>query len=196
MNPYEITYIVRPDLDEDETRAAVEAVTERLRQANAEIIAVLPWNPPRRRMAYTIRDFGDGFYITTVFRVEPQALAGLENFLKLNDRILRYLLVQATDLNIRQAEQRLQQQQQAAAAPRPQPAMAGSPAAAPAATATPSAPAEGSVVTDPVPAASEAASETAEATETTSEAPSVETHMVAGEEPAAVAVEPPAETQE
>lgn len=120
MNPYEITYIVRPDLDEEETRATIDGVTSRLEAANAEMLATVPWNPPRRRMAYTIRDYGDGFYVTTVFRLDPQAVKPLENVLKLNERILRFILVQATDMNIQQAQQRLQQQQQAA--PRPQPA--------------------------------------------------------------------------
>lgn len=125
MNAYEITYIVRPDLDEEQTRGTVEQVTGRLQAAGGEIIAALPWNPPRRRMAYPIRDFGDGFYVTTVFRMDPQALRPVENALKLNERILRYLLVQATDFNIKQAQQRLQQQQAAAAAPRPAPVPAG-----------------------------------------------------------------------
>jgi small subunit ribosomal protein S6 len=121
LKPYEMTYIVRPDLDEEQTRATVEQVSARITGAGGELIAALPWNPPRRRMAYTINDFGDGFYVTTVFTIDPQALRGVENALKLNDRILRFLLVQATDLNIKQAQQRLQQQAAAAAAPRPQP---------------------------------------------------------------------------
>lgn len=119
MNAYEITYIVRPDLDEDQTRAVIDQVTGRLESASGEILAVVPWNPPRRRMAYTINDFGDGFYVTTVFRVDPQELRGIESTLKLNDRVLRYLLVQATEMNIKQAQQRVQQAQAAAAAPRP-----------------------------------------------------------------------------
>ena len=71
-------------------------------------------------MAYPIKDFGDGFYVTTVFRIDPSALRPIENTLKLNENILRFLIVQATDLNIKQAQQRVQQQQAAAQAPPPQ----------------------------------------------------------------------------
>jgi small subunit ribosomal protein S6 len=124
LNPYEITFIVRPDLDEDGTRAAVESVTSRIQRSGGEIIATLPWNPPRRRMAYPINEFGDGFYVTCVFRLDGGEIKPLENALKLNDRILRYLLVQATEQNIQQARQRLAQQM----APRPQPVPAGAPA--------------------------------------------------------------------
>lgn len=117
MNPYEMTFIIRPDRDEDGTRAVAEAVTGRISAAGGEIIAAIPWNPPRRRMAYPIKDFGDGFYVTTVFRIDPSELRPIENTLKLNENILRFLIVQATDLNIKQAQQRLQQQAAAAAAP-------------------------------------------------------------------------------
>ena len=121
MNPYEMTFIIRPDRDEDGTRAVAESVTGRISAAGGEIIAAIPWNPPRRRMAYPIKDFGDGFYVTTVFRLDPSALRPIENALKLNENILRFLIVQATDLNIKQAQQRLQQQQAAAQAPPVQP---------------------------------------------------------------------------
>jgi small subunit ribosomal protein S6 len=125
-----MTFIIRPDRDEDGTRAVAESVTGRISAAGGEIIAAIPWNPPRRRMAYPIKDFGDGFYVTTVFRIEPSALGPIETALKLNDNILRFLIVQATDLNIKQALQRVQQQQAAAAAPPPQQAAAPSPAGA------------------------------------------------------------------
>jgi small subunit ribosomal protein S6 len=115
-----MTYIVRPDLDDEQTRAVIDTVATRVQTSGGEIIATVPWNPPRRRMAYSIRDFGDGFYVTTVFRVDAPALRPLENALRLNDRILRYLLVQATETNIKQAQQRMAQA--AAPAPEPQPA--------------------------------------------------------------------------
>jgi small subunit ribosomal protein S6 len=125
LNPYEMTFIIRPDRDEDGTRAVAESVTGRISAAGGEIIAAIPWNPPRRRMAYPIKDFGDGFYVTTVFRIDPEALRPIENALKLNENILRFLIVQATDLNIKQAQQRLQQQHAAAQAPPPQQPPAG-----------------------------------------------------------------------
>ncbi len=117
MNAYETTFIVRPDLDDDQIRATTEQVTGRVESAGGEIIAAYAWSPARRRMAYPIRDFGDGFYATATFRLDPQAVRELENVLKLNDNILRFLIVQASDQAIRQSQQRAQQQAAAAAAP-------------------------------------------------------------------------------
>lgn len=128
MNAYEMTFIVRSDRDEDQIRSVVDTITGRIESDGGEILATIPWNPPRRRMAYPIRDFRDGFYVTTVFNLDGQALRPIENALKLNDNILRYLLVQATDTMVKQAQQRVHQAA-AAAAPRepvaqPQPDLA------------------------------------------------------------------------
>jgi ribosomal protein S6 len=134
LNPYEITYIIRPDGDEEQTRSAVDNVTGRITGLGGELIATYPWNPPRRRMAYPIRDFGDGFYVTTTFRFPTEQLKELERSLRLNTTVLRYLIVQATDLNITQSQQRAQQAAARAAGPPPEqaaPAPAPAPQSAP-----------------------------------------------------------------
>lgn len=110
MEPYEITYIVRPDLDEERIRGVVDALNGRLGEGG-ELIATYPWNPPRRRMAFPIRDFGDGYYVTTTFNYPPQELRELERGLRLNGNILRFLIVQATPANVQQSQQRAQQHQ-------------------------------------------------------------------------------------
>jgi small subunit ribosomal protein S6 len=121
-----MTFIVRPDLDEEQTRAAVDSVTGRITAQGGELIATYTWNPPRRRLAYPIKDFGDGFYVTTVFRFPADSLKEFERGLRLNTGVLRFLIVQATDLNISQGQQRAQQAAARAAAP---PAQPGAPAA-------------------------------------------------------------------
>ena len=115
MNLYEMTFIVRPDLDDEQTRAVADQITERLKTAGGEIAAAYPWMPARRRLAFPIKDFNDGYYVTTVFRLEPGELREFENGLKLNDNILRFLMVTATENNIRQAQNRLHQLTQQAA---------------------------------------------------------------------------------
>ena len=137
MNPYEMTFIVRPDLDEEQTRVAIESVTGRITSQGGEVIATYPWNPPRRRLAYPIKDFGDGYYMTTVFRFSPEGLKEFERGLRLNTAVLRFLILQATDLNITQGQQRAQPAAARAAAP---PAPAGAPQAGAPQPAAPTAP--------------------------------------------------------
>lgn len=109
MRPYEITYIVRPDLDDEQTRGVAESITQRLRDAGAEITVTYPLFPGRRRLAYPIRDFGDGFYVTSVFQAEPTILRDFESALRLNENILRFLITEASQHTQNLAQQRAQQ---------------------------------------------------------------------------------------
>lgn len=132
MESYEITFIVRPDLDEEQIRGVVDGVTNRVTSAGGEHIATYPWNPARRRLAYPINDFGDGFYVTTTFRFPSEGLKELERSFRLNDNLLRFLIVQATELSIQQSQQRSQQvaARMAAAAEQQAAAQSGTPPAA------------------------------------------------------------------
>lgn len=132
MESYEITFIVRPDLDEEQIRGVVDGITSRITGAGGEIIATFPWNPARRRLAYPINDFGDGFYVTATFRFAPDGLKELERGLRLNDNLLRFLIVQATDLAVQQSQQRSQQAAARAAAAAEQQAAPAQAAPAPA----------------------------------------------------------------
>jgi small subunit ribosomal protein S6 len=133
LNAYEITFIIRPDLDTEGMRAAADAVNRRLESGDGELIATYPWGIATRRLAFPINDFGDGYYVTTVFNYNSDALPELENFLRLNESVLRHLIVQATEMNIRQAQQRAHLASQPAAQPVPQgeAAPVGAPAGTP-----------------------------------------------------------------
>ena len=93
MTAYELTFIVRPDLDDEQTRSIVDAVVGRIESHAGEIIANVPWGG-RRRLAYPIRDFNDGSYVTLFFNTASENLKDLENWLKLNESVLRFLSTQ------------------------------------------------------------------------------------------------------
>lgn len=91
--------VLIPDLDEEQTNAQVERV-EAIVSGSGEIaqsIQSSPWG--RRRLAYTIRhngqDYRDGYYLLTYFTAMPDKTAELERDLKLDARVMRYLLVQS-----------------------------------------------------------------------------------------------------
>lgn len=60
-----------------------------------EVLTDSPWG--RRRLAYPIRfdsqDFRDGFYAVYHFDLEPSAMVDIERELKLDTRVMRYLVV-------------------------------------------------------------------------------------------------------
>lgn len=90
--------ILLPELAEDDLTAAIDQVTSHVGAINGEVREILkdsPWG--RRRLAYSIRfngqDYRDGYYVIWHFSADPGALGDLERELKLDTRVIRYLLV-------------------------------------------------------------------------------------------------------
>lgn len=93
MRLYEVLYIVSPEVDEEGIAALVGKVNGTIETLGGKVdggIQTEPWG--RRRLAYPIRNFEEGFYVLCHFSLEPPKLGDLERTLKLTDGILRYLL--------------------------------------------------------------------------------------------------------
>ena len=92
MRDYEIVYIFRSSL-------ASEAIEEKLERFHAiltgdgegEITGSAHWG--KRQFAYPIRKQKNGYYVVVQFASNPAGLGALERVLKLDDDVLRYLIV-------------------------------------------------------------------------------------------------------
>ncbi len=92
MRDYEVVYILRPSITEDQATGKLEklhALATRL--GDSEVVAVDHWGV--RQLSYEIDDQSQGYYVVAHFTAEPAALAEFERILKLDDEVLRYLLV-------------------------------------------------------------------------------------------------------
>jgi small subunit ribosomal protein S6 len=91
MRQYELTFIVRADIPEDDVNATVDQVQKWITVEGNEVRHVDRWG--RRRLAYAIQDQREGHYVRLEALMAPGTLNELERNLKLSDAILRYLLV-------------------------------------------------------------------------------------------------------
>jgi len=98
---YELMTIVTPDVSEEELTGVLNQVVSYVTNAGGTLIDMnreSPWG--RRRLAYPIRhggrDVRDGFYTLYHFRIDPSRVIEVERDLKLNERIIRYLIVTYT----------------------------------------------------------------------------------------------------
>ena len=99
VRDYELMVVLHPELSEEDLVTEVEfieghitAQAGSLRLTNREA----PWG--RRRLSYPIRhasrDLRDGVYVLIYFTAESTALVEIEREIKLDDKIIRYLLTQ------------------------------------------------------------------------------------------------------
>lgn len=88
--PYELVYIVRPTLDEQALATITEKVDKFITAAGGEIIKREDWG--KRRLAFPIAKFTEGFYSVLQINLAPTAVRQLERNLKLAEDVLRYLV--------------------------------------------------------------------------------------------------------
>lgn len=88
---YELTYILNPNLSENEVTAEADKVRGFINDQGGAIKNEKIWE--KRRLAYEIKKHGYGFYVTTEFELEPEKVIELENRLRLEAQILRHLLL-------------------------------------------------------------------------------------------------------
>lgn len=91
MRAYETTFIVAPSLDAEGFQKEVDAIKGVITSNGGEITAEKEWG--RRRLAYPIQDHSEGIYHILRFSLEPQQLPKLDRHYKLNENVLRALVI-------------------------------------------------------------------------------------------------------
>ncbi len=91
MNRYETIFVINPDLNEDEVKNVVTKFTGIISSQNGVQLKLDDWG--RRRLAYKIEKFSQGYYILVDFAGNPAGVVELERNLKIDDRIIRFLSV-------------------------------------------------------------------------------------------------------
>ncbi len=95
MNNYELYLVLDADAEEDAANSIVENITQLISAGHdgvtGEVIKVE--DRGKRRLAYRIRNSRDGHDFVINFQTPTQALPEIERALKLDELVLRYLIV-------------------------------------------------------------------------------------------------------
>ena len=91
MRNYELLYIIKPDVEEEQLTALVEKFKALVEGQGAEVAKLDKWG--KRRLAYEVDHIREGFYVLMQFKAEPAAAAELDRVMKITDGILRHMIV-------------------------------------------------------------------------------------------------------
>ncbi|GAW93709.1 30S ribosomal protein S6 [Calderihabitans maritimus] len=91
MRVYETMYIIRPNLEEEQTTAVMDRFASLIKDNGGEVIKVEPWGA--RKLAYEIEKYREGYYVLMHFKGEPAVAQELERVFKISDEVIRYLIV-------------------------------------------------------------------------------------------------------
>jgi small subunit ribosomal protein S6 len=93
---YELMYIVRPTLDEQALATVTEKVDKYITAAGGEIVKREDWG--KRRLAFPITKFTEGFYSVLQIKLAATAVRELERNLKLSEDVLRFLVTRVEEV--------------------------------------------------------------------------------------------------
>ena len=91
MRNYEGVLILNPDLPVDQSKATVAQVQELVSKNGGRVDGLQEWG--KRRLAYKIGKRHEGNYLIVNFQMDSKQTKKLEQAFRLNDNVLRYLLV-------------------------------------------------------------------------------------------------------
>lgn len=83
-------FIIKPDLTEEQTQETIDRFTNLITEQGGEVEKVDRWG--RRRLAYDIEKYREGFYTVVNFQGSSEAARELDRVLKIHDSILRHLI--------------------------------------------------------------------------------------------------------
>lgn len=95
MRNYEIMYILRPDLEEQAVKDTVERFNTILTTNGAEVTETKEMG--KKRLAYEIDDFADGFYVLLQLNANKEALDEFTRLSSINDNMIRSIIVRQDD---------------------------------------------------------------------------------------------------
>ncbi|MBM4761714.1 30S ribosomal protein S6 [Bacillus sp. B15-48] len=91
MRKYEIMYIIRPNIEDEAKKALIERFSGILTENGAEVTEAKDWG--KRRLAYEINDFRDGYYQILQVSAEPVAVDEFSRLAKISEDIIRHIVV-------------------------------------------------------------------------------------------------------
>jgi small subunit ribosomal protein S6 len=90
-NTYECMFLLDTNKVSGDVNAAAQQLHGILEKNHAEVLASRPWD--ERRLAYAVKGHKKGLYYLTYFRAEGKNLATIERDCRLNEMILRFLVI-------------------------------------------------------------------------------------------------------
>jgi small subunit ribosomal protein S6 len=127
---YEVMFIVRPDVPEEDLDKLVENFTATVTSGGGAIRAIEKLG--RRKLAYTVRKFNDGNYVLLTIDADGPLVAELERRLRVSEPVIKYITVRMDE-----EEKRLDKVRALRAGKKKLSAMPSAESAAPAAQAHP-----------------------------------------------------------
>ena len=95
MRKYELMSVFKPNLDAEEVDKIIEKINSVITEFGGSVDSVD--KAGRKKLAYDIQNFRDGYFATTVLSLPADKVAEFKRQLRLNDNILRTMFMEVSE---------------------------------------------------------------------------------------------------
>ena len=96
MRDYELLYIIKTEVGEEQTQAVIDRYNGILEGEGATVEKVDKWG--KRKLAYTIdKKYIDGFYVLVNFKGEANAVDEVDRLMKIDENLLRHMITRVDE---------------------------------------------------------------------------------------------------
>ena len=95
MKAYELLLFVAPTIDDESRAGVMKRIETTITEGNGTFDNVNEWG--KRKLAYEINGLTEGDYTLVDFHADPANVAELDRILRINDAVVRHMIVKRTD---------------------------------------------------------------------------------------------------
>lgn len=95
MRNYELMYIIKTNVDDEKRPEVIEKYKQIITNNGGEIVNLDEWG--KRRLAYEVDKNREGYYVLMNFKSSVEACQELERLIKIDEAILKHLVVRLED---------------------------------------------------------------------------------------------------
>ena len=108
---YEMVYILRPTMSDEETKAAIDKVNSYVERYGGEVLHIDKWG--KRQLAYPINDYDKGYYVLEYIRTDKRDFVrNMENFFRINEDVIRFLLFRLKPTEIKEMKEKISKKEE------------------------------------------------------------------------------------
>ncbi|HKL61367.1 MAG TPA: 30S ribosomal protein S6 [Acholeplasma sp.] len=91
MKKYEIMYIIRPNLESEETKSVIATLSNIFTERQSEVLELKEIG--LKEMAYEIDHLRKGYYVWTLVNANNEAVEEFNRVVRITESVIRYIVV-------------------------------------------------------------------------------------------------------
>ncbi len=108
---YEMVYILRPTMSDEETKAAIDKINSQVERYGGEVLLIDKWG--KRELAYQIEDYDKGYYVLEYIRTnKSDFVRNMENHFRINENVIRFLLFRLKPSEVKELKEKLSKKEE------------------------------------------------------------------------------------